>query len=94
MIPFLDGGAVTDRTLFEQMRRVARENDIPWQTKHYVAGATDSSAIQRTKAGVRVLTVSAPIRYLHAPASVGCVKDFKNMLQLLRCFIADTAANS
>ena len=94
VIPFMDGGAVTDRTLFEQMRRVARENDIPWQTKHYVAGATDSSAIQRTKAGVRVLTVSAPIRYLHAPASVGCVKDFENMLQLLRCFIADTAANS
>ena len=94
VIPFMDGGAVADRVLFEQMRRVAQENHIPWQTKHYVAGATDARAIQQTKDGVRVIGVSAPIRYLHAPASVGCIRDFENMLKLLRCFIADTAANS
>lgn len=93
-IPFMDGGAVADRALFEQMRRVAQENDIPWQTKHYVSGSTDSKAIQPAKDGVRVIVVSAPIRYLHAPASVGCIKDFDNMLKLLRCFIDDTAANS
>ena len=94
VIPFMDGGAIADRALFEQMRRVAQENHIPWQTKHYVAGATDARAIQPTKSGVRVITVSAPIRYLHAPASVGAIKDFENMLKLLWCFIEDTAANS
>lgn len=93
VIPFMDGGTVADRTLFEQMRRVAEENGIPWQTKHYVAGATDARAIQQTKGGVRVIGVSAPVRYLHAPASVGCISDFEHMLKLLGCFIADVAAN-
>lgn len=94
VIPFMDAGTVADRALFEQMRRIAEENHIPWQTKHYVAGATDARAIQQTKEGVRVIGVSAPIRYLHAPASIGCIRDFENMLKLLRCFIADVAANS
>jgi len=94
VIPFMDGGTIADRALFEQMRRVAEENNIPWQTKHYVAGATDARAIQQTKDGVRVTGVSAPIRYLHAPASVGCINDFENMLKLLGCFISDVAANS
>lgn len=92
-IPFMDKGAIADRALFEQMRRVAEEHNIPWQTKHYVSGFTDSSAIQPTKEGVRVVVVSAPIRYLHAPCSVGLIEDFENMLKLLWYFIEDTAAS-
>lgn len=93
-IPFMDGSVVADRALFEQLRRVATENEIPWQTKHLVSGGTDATSIQPAGSGVRVANVSAPVRYLHAPASVGCVRDFENMLRLLRCFIDDTAANS
>lgn len=94
VIPFMDAGVVVDRGLFEQMRRIATENHIPWQTKHMVTGGTDAMAIQPSQSGVRVVGVSAPVRYLHTTASVGCVKDFENMLKLLRCFIEDTAANS
>ena len=92
VIPFMDRSAVGDRALFERLRTLAREHKIPWQTKHYVAGGTDSAAIQTSRDGVRVIGVSAPIRYLHAPASVGCVKDFEHMLQLFRLFIDDIAA--
>lgn len=91
-IAFMDDGAVADRGLFERMRRVAIDNDIPWQTKHYVSGFTDSRSIQAAKSGVRVIMVSAPIRNLHAPSSVGCVRDFENMLKLFQCFISDIAA--
>ena len=92
VIPFMDHGAVSDRGLFEQVRRVAEENEIPWQTKHYVSGATDSRAIQTAGTGVRIVVVSAPIRYLHAPSCVGCIQDFEHMLKLFRCFIDDMAA--
>ena len=91
-IPFMDKGAVADRELFERLRRVAIEHNIPWQTKHYVSGFTDSRSIQTAKSGVRVAVVSAPIRYLHAPSSVGCVRDFEHMLKLFRCIIDDIAA--
>ena len=92
VIPFMDGGAVVDRGLFERMRRVAIDNHIPWQTKHCASGATDSKAIQSVKSGVRVVVVSAPIRYLHAPSSVCCIDDFESMLKLVHCFIDDVAA--
>ena len=37
VIPFMDGGSVADRGLFELMWDLAEENQIPWQTKHYIA---------------------------------------------------------
>lgn len=91
VISYMDGGTIYDRDLFEDLRRLAEENQIPWQTKEYIAGGNDARSIQRSKAGVRVAAVSAAVRYLHAPASVGSVADFENMLKLARLFVADVA---
>ena len=91
VVPFMDGGTIYDRGLFEQLRQLAQDNQIPWQPKHYVAGGTDARAVQRTKAGVRVAGMAAAVRYLHAPSSVGCTKDFEHMLRLTRLFVAQLA---
>ena len=91
VISYMDGGTVYDRELFETLRRLAVENGIPWQTKEYIAGGNDARTIQRTKAGVRVAAMSAAVRYLHAPASVGSVADFENMLKLTRLFLFELA---
>ena len=91
VISYMDGGTIYDRGLFEDLRRLAEDNGIPWQTKEYLAGGNDARTIQRTKAGVRVAAVSAAVRYLHAPASVGSFSDFENMLKLTRLFLADQA---
>ena len=87
VISYMDGGTIYDRTLFETLRRLAEENGIPWQTKEYIAGGNDARTIQRTKSGVRVAAMSAAVRYLHAPASVGSLSDFEDMLRLTRLFI-------
>lgn len=93
VISYMDGGTIYDRALFERLRRLAEERHIPWQTKEYIAGGNDSRAIQRTKAGVRVAAISAAVRYLHAPASVGSRTDFAHMLALTRLFLEDIAEN-
>ena len=96
VVPFMDGGSVSDRGLFDLLRSLARTNNIPWQTKHYIAGGNDASAIQRSRDGVRTVTLSAAVRYLHAPASVACVEDLEHMLKLTRLFlqaVADGAAD-
>ena len=87
VIPFMDGGSVADRGLFELLRGLAEDNGIPWQTKHYISGGNDAAAIQRTKEGVRTAVLSAAVRYLHAPASVACIRDFDQMLTLARLFL-------
>ncbi|MGE4277760.1 MAG: M42 family metallopeptidase [Lawsonibacter sp.] len=91
VISYMDGSTIYDRGLFEDLRRLAEDNGIPWQTKEYIAGGNDARTIQRTKSGVRVAALSAAVRYLHAPASVGSISDFEHMLRLTRLFLAHTA---
>lgn len=91
VISYMDGSTIYDRELFEGLRRLAQDNGIPWQTKEYIAGGNDARTIQRSKAGVRVAAMSAAVRYLHAPASVGSIADFENMLKLTRLFLQDAA---
>ena len=91
VISYMDGATIYDRDLFEDLRRLAEDNGIPWQTKEYIAGGNDARTIQRTKQGVRVAAMSAATRYLHAPSSVGSIADFENMLKLTRLFLADQA---
>lgn len=92
VVPYMDGGTVYDRGLFELLRDLAEENNIPWQTKEYVSGGTDARVIQRTKAGVRVAAVSAAVRYLHSPSSVAAVQDFEHIEALALRFIEAVAA--
>lgn len=82
VISYMDGGTIYDRGLFETLRDLAEEHQIPWQTKEYIAGGNDARTIQRSKSGVRVAAMSAAVRYLHAPASVGSMADFENMERL------------
>lgn len=91
VIPFMDGGSVADRELYELMRDLAETHHIPWQTKHYLSGANDAAAIQRSREGVRTLVMSAAVRYLHAPAGTACIQDFDRILELARCFLAAIA---
>jgi len=91
VVPYMDGGTVYDRGIFELLRDLAEENGIPWQTKEYVSGGTDAKAIQRTKAGIRVGAVSAAVRYLHSPSSVASIRDFEHIEALAFCFIQAVA---
>lgn len=67
VISYMDGATIYDRDLFENLRRLAEEHGIPWQTKEYIAGGNDARTIQRSRSGVRVAALSAAVRYLHAP---------------------------
>ena len=91
VIPFMDGGTIYDRGLFELLRRLAEENGIPWQTKHRVAGGTDGRTIQRSRQGVRVAGVAAAVRNIHTPSSVVSLTDCEEMLKLARLFIQAVA---
>ena len=87
VLPFMDGGTVYDRGLFEQLRALAEAHGIPWQTKRRIAGGTDAQAMQRAGSGCRVAAISAAFRYIHSPVSVGCQRDFVQMEQLARLFL-------
>lgn len=91
VISVMDGGTIYDKDLVRLMCDTADAKGIPWQVKHYIAGGNDSRVIQRTKAGVRVAGLSAAVRYLHAPTSVGAIRDFEQMLTLTAAFVEAVA---
>lgn len=68
VISFIDGRTVYDAELYDMAGKLCEKAGIRWQTKTKIAGGNDAGAIQQT--GARVLAVSVPCRYLHAPNTV------------------------
>ena len=89
VVPFMDGGSVYSPRLFALVTETADKQGIPWQTKHFVAGGTDASSIQRTRTGTEVIGIAAAVRYLHAPSSVVSISDYENMFKLATAVIAE-----
>lgn len=73
-----------DPRLVRFLRETAQAAGIPYQIRQPGGGGTDAGAIQRTRAGVPVVSVSVPHRYTHSPISVARLEDWRNTLRLLQ----------
>lgn len=82
VLSFMDGRTVYDKALYDEAVRLCEENGIRWQTKTKIAGGNDAGVIQSAGNGVRVLAVSVPCRYLHAPQSVIRLSDAEECTRL------------
>lgn len=92
VIPFMDGGTVYDRGLYKLLCDTADANGIMWQTKQYIAGGTDASAIQRSSAGVRTAGIAVAVRNIHSASSVVSIEDCLSMLKLSKLFLEGLVA--
>ncbi len=84
VVSFMDRSTIYDRDLYNLAFSVAREKDIPIQTKTAVAGGNDAGAIQTSGNGTRVLAISLPCRYIHSANSVVFETDIKNTRKLIK----------
>ena len=87
VISFMDNRTIYDRELFELGFAVAKENNIPAQTKTAVAGGNDAGAIQTSGDGARVMAISLPTRYIHSGASVVKASDIDDTRRLLKALL-------
>lgn len=78
-----NGSTVDDPRLVRFIAQTAERAKIPFQYRQPGGGSTNSGAIQRSLAGVPVVSVSVPHRYTHSAASISRVEDFNNALRLL-----------
>ena len=90
-LSFMDNGCIYDRALFRKGLAIAKENNIPCQVKRAVAGGNDSAVIQVTGAGVKVMAVSMPGRYIHSASNVLKISDIDATTQLLGCLVNNLA---
>ena len=87
VIPFMDSGTVYDRKLYEEATKLAQVENIPWQTKTVIAGATDAAEIQRFGSGVQVLGLAAPVRNIHTAYNVLNLDDAGHLLAFTEKFL-------
>ncbi len=79
----LHGSSLEDPRLVRFLAETAEESKVPFQFRQPGGGSTDSAAIQRSMAGVPVVSLSVPHRYTHSAVSVSRLDDFNNALRLL-----------
>lgn len=83
VIYMANSSTIDDPRLVKFLAETAEKNEIPYQFRQPGGGGTNAGAIQKSRAGVPVVSVSVPHRYTHSPVSVSRVDDWKNTLNLL-----------
>lgn len=84
VVSFMDRSTVYDRQLYKLAFDIAKEENLPCQTKTMIAGGNDAGAIHITGKGIRTVAVSVPCRYLHSASCVIEESDFKNSYLLVK----------
>ncbi|HNV44164.1 MAG TPA: hypothetical protein PKH20_05400 [Exilispira sp.] len=78
----MDNSTITNKKLLDWAISVARKSNIPFQFKRTVTGGTDSGVISLTQSGVPSITLSLPVRYIHAPWAIVNRFDLENYIKL------------
>lgn len=86
-ITFMDGTSIGNKAMIQELVRLAQENNIPYQFKRTLTGGNDAGRINVSRAGVPVVAVSMPCRYIHSPVSVLSLADLQNTLALVKLFL-------
>jgi len=87
VLPFMDGGAIYNKEIHGILTDLADKNGISWQTKTYIAGATDGSVFHTSRSGIKTAGIAAPIRNLHSPTCVGKISDMEAVQKLIWLFL-------
>ena len=87
VLTFQDKGGFSDRELFCAAKEICKEQDIPYQIKNQVIGATDAAGMGKAASGCRTLAVAVPTRYIHSPSSVFNPKDLEPSAKLLSAMV-------
>ncbi len=82
-IKIMDSYSVSDKRLVDEFIEIAEKHEIPHQFEILPLGGTDAGALQRARAGCRVITLSVPTRYIHTVTETIHKKDLRATLDLL-----------
>lgn len=80
------GGLLSHPCLVKDLKKVAKDNDIPYGIEAYAAGATDASFMQTLNGGIIAGGIQIPMRYVHSYEVVD-VRDVVDTVALLYRYI-------
>lgn len=80
----MDRSMFANRSMIDHVVATAEALGIPYQFKQPGVGGTDAGATTRSKAGVPSLPIAVPCRYIHSPAAMLSLNDYRNTVRLMR----------
>lgn len=88
-IKVLDGTVISDYRMVNYLKKMATQNDIPWQPELLPAGGTDTAGLQRYgKKGSIAGAISIPLRHIHQTIEMAHKQDIKHCIDLLTVAIS------
>ena len=86
--PVIARGPNINPVVFERLVAAAEAEGIPYQleAEPSVTG-TDARAIQVTRGGIPTGLISVPLRYMHTPTEVICLRDLEATVRLITCLL-------
>ena len=86
-IKIKDSASISHPGLVKAMKKLAQENDIPYQMEILPRGGTDAGALQMAHDGTAVITLSIPGRYVHSVIETTHKVDIEATINLLTAFL-------
>lgn len=86
-ITVMNGASISDPRLVREFERLAEANDINYQKEILPRGGTDAGAIQASRGGVPVITISTPVRYVHTANEMAAKADVDATVDLMAAFL-------
>jgi tetrahedral aminopeptidase len=83
----MDSYSISNPKLVQRMRELADEKGIPYQLEILPRGGTDAAAIQRSRRGTAVITISIPTRQVHTTVETCRKSDIQGAVDLLAAFL-------
>ena len=88
-IKIQDSSFISHPGLVACMKDLAKKRKIKHQMEILPRGGTDAGGIQRIRAGVPVITLSVPTRYVHSSVELADKSDIEATIQLLAAFLEE-----
>jgi tetrahedral aminopeptidase len=86
-IKIMDSMSISHRGLVDEFIKVAQMRSIPHQLSVLPLGGTDAAPMQRTRAGIRAITLAVPTRYIHTVTECVHKKDLQAAIDLLAAWL-------
>ena len=86
-IKVMDFSLLASKAVWKFMRKIAEENNIPYQLEIFTGIGTDAGALHQGYDGVPSGVISIPSRYAHSNVEMIDMNDFENCEKLLEAFL-------
>ena len=86
-ITVMDGSSISDTRLVDLFQKLADDNGITCQLEMLSRGGTDAGPIQMARAGVPVMTISVPTRYVHTANEMASIREVDETVRLMARFL-------